>query len=114
MRERGSGYRSVLRNDPEIPGQVEIGPFVKLDPTQYELDGDGYLGVLSLNANVGDQQIVAIAYRTAGAVSGKGKQYGEFARDLADTTAGKLILKMVKPKNLLSNGPSYTMPGTCS
>jgi cell surface protein SprA len=107
LNNQGNGYANNLRNAAEVPGQVEVAPFVKLDPTQYELDGDGYLGVLSMNVNVGDQQIIAIAYRTAGAVSGKGKQYGEFARDLTDTTAGKLILKMVKPKNLISNGPSY-------
>ena len=105
--ERGSGYSNARRNSPELPGQAEVGPFIKLDPTQYELDGDGYLGVVSMNANVGDQQIIAIAYRTAGAISGRGKQYGEFARDQADTTAGKLILKMVKPRNLIANGPSY-------
>src|SRR5512140_2364067 len=60
-----------------------------------------------MNANVGDQQIIAIAYRTAGAGDTKGKQYGEFARDLTDTTAGKLVLRMIKPKNLISNGPTY-------
>jgi cell surface protein SprA len=105
--ERGSGYNNSLRTSGEIPGQVEVGPFVRLDATQYELDGDGYLGEISLNANVGDQQIIAIAYRTAGAVSNRPKQFGEFARDQTDTTAGKLILKMIKPKNLISNGPSY-------
>jgi cell surface protein SprA len=107
LNDRGNGYANPLRNSPEIPGQVEVAAFVKLDPSQYELDGDGYLGVLSMNVNVGDQQIIGIAYRTAGAVSGKGKQFGEFARDLTDTTQGKLILKMVKPRNLISNGPSY-------
>ena len=63
--------------------------------------------MLSLNANVGDQQIVAIAYRTA-----FGPQTGEFARDLGtDSTAlnRRLILKMVKPKNLISNGTTYTV-----
>jgi cell surface protein SprA len=33
---------------------------------------------------------------------------GEFYRDLADTSGNKrLILKMLKPKNLYSNGPNY-------
>jgi cell surface protein SprA len=66
------------------------------------MDGDGYLGVLSLNANVGDQQIVALAYRTA-----EGTQYGELTRDMSADSTTRLVLKMVKPKNLLSNGPSY-------
>ncbi len=89
------------------PGRIETGPFIKLDRSQYELDGDGYLGVVSLNASVGDQQIVAIAYRNAATV-----QTGEFARDLGtDSTAlsRRLILKMLKPKNLISNGRSYAI-----
>jgi hypothetical protein len=46
-------------------GTRERGLFVKLNEDQYELDGNGYLGVLSLKTNVQDQQIVALAYRTA-------------------------------------------------
>jgi len=106
----GAGYSEGMRVVEDVPGQIETGPFVKLDRSQYELDGDGYLGVVSLNANVGDQQIVAIAYRTAG--PGAGRQIGEFIRDVGvDTTAlnKRLILKMLKPKNLLSNGPGYRM-----
>lgn len=100
----GSGYNESLRDLADPPGVIETGPFIKLDRSQYELDGDGYLGVLSLNVNVGDQQIVAIAYRTAAGV-----QVGEFYRDLPSdsTLTKKLILKMVKPKNLLATGPVF-------
>ncbi len=53
--------------------------------------------------NVGEAQVVAIAYRTA-----SNNQYGEFARDFQDTSGGKrIILKMVKPKNLIASGPNY-------
>ena len=103
-----TGYDESLRSTVDVPGQIETGPFVKLDRTQYELDGDGYLGVVSFNTSVGDQQIVAIAYRTAG--PGAGRQVGEFIRDLGSDTLSQrkpLILKMLKPKNLLSNGPGY-------
>ncbi|MBP1656461.1 MAG: hypothetical protein H6Q31_1062 [Bacteroidetes bacterium] len=98
----GSGYGSAFRDATDNPGKIETGPFVRLDRSQYEMDGDGYLGVLSLNANVGDQQIVALAYRTA-----EGTQYGELTRDMSADSTTRLVLKMVKPKNLLSNGPSY-------
>ncbi|HEX9007321.1 MAG TPA: cell surface protein SprA, partial [Bacteroidota bacterium] len=102
---RGSGYSDSNRARADVPGSVETAPFIRLDPTQYELDGDGYLGVLSLNVNVGDQQVVGITYRTAGPPN---LQFGEFARDFPDTTAGKkIILRMVKPRNLLSNGRAY-------
>jgi cell surface protein SprA len=103
-RPAAAGYDEGLRTATDIPGRIETGPFIKLDRTQYELDGDGYLGVVSFNTNVGDQQIVGIAYRRA-----DGTQYGDLVRNVGiDTTAQKpLILKMVKPKNLLANGPSY-------
>jgi cell surface protein SprA len=99
-----------MRDSAGVPGSVETGPMVKLDKSQYELDGDGYIGELSLNVNVADQQFVGIAYRTAGPPS---LQYGELTRTvgIADTSLHKsLILKMVKPKNLLSNGRSYYQP----
>ncbi|MBM2840146.1 MAG: hypothetical protein HW412_674, partial [Bacteroidetes bacterium] len=104
LRDRGTGYDSTLRypaND--TAGRIEAGRFIQLDPSQYVLEGNGYLGVLALNTNVQDAQIVAIAYRTS-----DGRQYGEFSRDLGDTSGNRpLILKMVKPKNLNSNGPNY-------
>ncbi len=76
-RPRQRLQRVVCRDLADPPGGIETGPFIKLDRSQYELDGDGYLGVVSLNVNVGDQQIVAIAYRTAAGV-----QFGELVRDL--------------------------------
>ncbi|MEW6511397.1 MAG: cell surface protein SprA [Bacteroidota bacterium] len=100
-----AGYDTTLRNvglNPP-PGVVETGAFIRLDRSQYELDGDGYLGVLSLNVNVGDQQIVAIAYRRA-----DGTQFGELTRNVGDS-ATTFILKMVKPKNLISTGPTYRL-----
>ncbi len=103
-----SGYSESFRDAIDDPGKIETGPFILLDRSQYELDGDGYLGVLSLNASVGDQQIVAIAYRTA-----DGRQFGELTRNVGSDSVSvskRLVLKMVKPKNLLSNGPSYPTP----
>ena len=104
---RDNGYDESLRSITDVPGQIETGPFVKLDRSQYELDGDGYIGVVSFNTNVGDQQIVGIAYRRA-----DGTQYGELIRNVGSDSAAirkSLILKMMKPKNLLSNGPGYTV-----
>jgi cell surface protein SprA len=98
-----SGYGEALRTATDIPGKIETAPFVKLDRTQYELDGDGYLGEVSLLSSVGDQQIVGIAYRTPQT------QYGEFTSDLGTDTSKTLILKMVKPKNLISNGRTYAV-----
>jgi cell surface protein SprA len=99
---RGAGYDSTLRSQLDVPGSIETGTFIKLDPTQYEMDGEGYLGVLSFNTSVGDQQIVGIAYRRQ-----DGTQVGELDRNLGQDKSKPIILKMVKPKNLLANGPSY-------
>ena len=105
---RGSGYDEGLRGLVDSTGGTrERGLFVKLNQDQYDLDGYGYIGVLSLKTNVQDQQIVAIAYRTAGNASTAATQYGEFTRDL--DTSRTLILKMVKPKNLHSNSRNFTV-----
>jgi hypothetical protein len=99
------GYDEVLRSTADVPGQIETGPMIRLDRSQYELDGDGYLGVLSLTASVGDQQIVAIAYRRADNV-----KFGELTSDLGNDSiaiAKRLVLVLVKPKNLLSSGRSF-------
>ena len=101
---RGSGYDESRRGVADVDGQIESGQFVRLDPTQYELEGDGFIGVVALNTNVNDQYNIAIAYRTSTA------QFGELTRNVGnDSTARstRLILKMLKPRNLLSVGPTY-------
>ncbi len=89
------GYADSLRNQQEVASNIEAGRFTRLDPGQYALTGLGYLGVLTLNTNVQDGQIVALAYRRA-----DGTQFGEFSADNADST---LILKMVKPRVVRPN-----------
>ncbi len=100
---RGSGYPD---DTPEprrtSPASSRSAPFVSLDPSQYELDGDGYLGVLSLNVNVGDQQVVGIAYRTA---ASPGSSVNSRATSPIPPPAKRSSSEMVKPRNLLSNGP---------
>ncbi|HCV42694.1 MAG TPA: hypothetical protein DGH68_04355, partial [Bacteroidetes bacterium] len=95
------GYSDSLRNAAPNSGSIEKASFVKLERSQYELTGDGYIGVISLNANVQDQQVVAVAYRR-----GSGAQFGEFSRDDTSRTR-RLVLKMLKPQNLQTVGPGY-------
>jgi cell surface protein SprA len=97
-------YGDSLRNpNEEIPGSVEFGRFVRLDRSQYEMVGEGYIGVIALNQNIQDNQIVAIAYRTAT------QQWGELTANNPATadTSRRLVLKMLKPRNLHSVGPTY-------
>ncbi|MDH4069369.1 MAG: cell surface protein SprA [Ignavibacteria bacterium] len=104
----GAGYADSLRGLEEIPGLIETARFIKLEPNiDYEMTGDGYLGVISFNVSIQDNQVVGIAYRTI-----EGNQYGEFARDLGLDSIGiatTLVLKMVKPRNLTSNGRRYVV-----
>jgi cell surface protein SprA len=97
------GYPDSMRDRTAVPGSWEVGKFVRLERNQYELLADGYVGVLSLNSSVQEDKVIAIAYRTA-----RTGQWGELSRDYATAdTSRPLILKMVKPANLMSNGPNY-------
>lgn len=101
---RGAGYDSTLRTRQPLDGQLEAARFVRLSRDQYELVGDGYIGVISLNYNINDNQIVAIAYRTV-----DGRQFGELTRNVSAVadTGKTIILKMLKPRNLNAVGPLY-------
>lgn len=105
----GGGYPNSLRTGYEEPGNIEERPFVKLDRSQYELLGDGYLGIIRLNVTLNDYAVIAIAYRRADMA-----QFGEFIRDVIDsafmTSRMPILLKLVKPAQLLSLGPAYRDP----
>ncbi len=99
---RGSGYDSSARNQQEASGRVESALFKLLEKDKdYELVGDGYLGVVSLSG-INDNQTVAVAYRT-----NDGRQVGEFFRDIPSDTTTRIVLRMLRPRSLISNGPSF-------
>jgi hypothetical protein len=107
LQARGGGYPDSLRSGIVEPGFVEEGPFVRLNQDQFDLFGNGYPGIIRLNVPVNDFAAVAVAYKR-----GDMAQFGEFGRDLRpDTirgTHGKaVVLKLVKPRGLLSVGPAY-------
>jgi hypothetical protein len=96
-------YSETLRSASALPGVVDRGTFIKLTRgTQYELAGDGHIGLISFNTNVPDNKSIGIAYRVAGG----GTQYGEFVRNRPDST---IVLRMLKPRNLVVN-PQYRIP----
>ncbi|MFN0158942.1 MAG: cell surface protein SprA [Bacteroidota bacterium] len=102
---RDTGYTDAIRDSTPTTGdlgKVEIGRFVRLQRNQYELLGDGYIGVIGLNTSVQDQYAVGISYRRS-----DGTQFGEFSRNYGTDTSRTVVLKMVKPKNLMSNGPGF-------
>ncbi len=80
-----------MTNVQNVGGRGETGYFLKLHyPDQYTYDATS--GYISLNAEVGTNQALAVAYSTAG-----GSNYGETA--VSDTTQ-TLILKLLAPRNL--------------
>lgn len=103
------GYPNSLRTGYEEPGNIEWCPFLRLDRSQYEVVGDGYLGIIRLNVPVNDFAAIAIAYQRADMA-----QFGEFVRDFADSafraSRMPILLKLVKPAQLLSLGPAYRDP----
>lgn len=98
-----TNYDDSLRNAEEVQGEIERARFIRLDRGQYELLAEGYIGVIALNQPIQDNQIIAIAYRT------RSLQWGELTINNPATadTSRRLVLKMIKPKNLLSVGPAY-------
>ncbi len=96
------GYHDSIRNSPETAGQTEAALYKILQRDKdYELVGDGYIGVVSL-VGVNETQSVGVAYRTAG-----GLQVGEFFRDVSGNDSSKIALRLLKPRNLVAVGPSY-------
>ena len=95
------GYDSTLRSMTEVPGEIEVGSFQRITRPEYEMTGDGYLGVVFFKRGFFDQRVIGISYQRF-----DGAQYGDFSWQATDSSS-PLILKMVKPRNLLSNGPAY-------
>ncbi len=92
-------YYDSLRAQASITtqsGSVEYGKFVKLTPDQFSLNTK--TGVLTLTQAFQPEVIIAIAYKRQ-----DGTVYGTFS--YADTSKSTLVLKLVKPANLI---PSYT------
>jgi hypothetical protein len=107
--EYRGGYPNSLRTGSVEPGNIEEGPFLKLEHSQYELLGDGYPGIIRLIPPVNDHAAIAIAYKRADMA-----QFGEFIRNVVDSafvvSRIPILLKLVKPAQLLSIGPAYRDP----
>ena len=101
---RGQGYDPGLRTAGQVPGQVESGRFYRLNRSEYSMTADGYIGVVSFKVPLRDDAAIGIAYRRANQI-----QFGEFLPEVVDTSSIVIILKMLKPRNLQSNGPAYPL-----
>jgi cell surface protein SprA len=78
---------------PDETGSLEIGKFIRLEREKYKYNK--WTGVITLTTSVSQNQAIAVAYKTQ-----DGNTYGTFS-DVIDTTQKRVVLKLVKPSNLI-------------
>ncbi len=81
-----------------LDGEWDAGPLQHLDTNQYSVNL--FTGVLTLNQEAADGDIIAVSYRTVGHT-----QFGERSQDIGNDT--DIILKLIKPKFLYQR-PTYS------
>jgi cell surface protein SprA len=101
-RSRNNPYPETFRQTIEnpIPGEQETGRFIKLTPdVDFKLHPE--TGYITLLTSVQEQDVIAVAFRVQGQsqTSEDDIFYGEFVNQAPSDTS-RLILKLVKPKNL--------------
>lgn len=109
--QQSAAYSDSVRRyvDPDFKiesqsGVVEVGNFKRLKKdTDYEYNRN--TGILTLNQSVQDDQVIAVSYRVEGTTSAPDDDVlsGTFVSDTRFTQANadpRLVLKLVKPKNL--------------
>jgi hypothetical protein len=97
-----AGYGSTYRVAPQSSDwTVREGWFRRLSVASYSFTAGGFLGMLSFDSTIAPEYTIAIAYQRA-----DGKQFGDFLNGgYEDSTGFPIVLKMVRPPNLL---PSET------
>ncbi len=102
----GERYPDNLRADlgEPLPGKTETGRFKLLTPgVDYVLHPE--TGFITFNTQVQDNDILAVAYRVENGPSTTDDQfYGEFLNSAGADTTSKLVLKLIKPRNLQPGG----------
>lgn len=96
-------YSDNLREDLSnpIPGEQETGRFLLLEEgVDYTLHRE--TGYITFNSQINEQDIIAVAYRYDDLSTAPEDDffYGDFITTSAADTSLKLVLKLIKPKNL--------------
>ncbi|MCU0454084.1 MAG: cell surface protein SprA [Bacteroidetes bacterium] len=96
VRTKQTDDAARFREYDDIPGEVQVGRFTQLtEGSDFTFDPNA--GIISINKPLQADQAVAVAYRLQ--LGGIAAQLGNFgARDTS--TAKKLVMKLVRPKNL--------------
>jgi len=94
-------YSNEIRNSKEKQGEIAQARFVLLtEGSDYTVNK--YTGELTFKTNILDDDIIAVAFQREG-LPGEDNDiyYGDFYDDAAGDTSAQLVLKLVKPKNLI-------------
>ncbi len=97
-RQRNQNYPESLRDNIDaVPGQIEVGRFIKLDPSEYIVHYE--TGYITFKTQINETDAIAVSYRMEADPGNENDFfYGEFVADVPDTVT--LILKLIKPANL--------------
>jgi len=95
-------YSNEIRNSSVKKGEIAQGRFILLSP---EIDYiiNKYTGQITFKSQIQDNDIIAVAYHREGATTSGDDDifYGEYYDQTASDTTQRLVLKLVKPQNLL-------------
>lgn len=97
-RNKNEKYPDNLRqNRDAVPGQVEVGRFIKLDPSEYIVHYE--TGYITFKTQILETDAIAVAYRMEGDPGNENDIfYGDFINEVPDTVT--LVLKLIKPSQL--------------
>jgi len=86
----------------QVPGEVEVGRFIRLDPADYTYHE--YAGYITLNRQIQPEQAIAVAYSIPNPADlNRTIDIGNFgSKDTVKTL--KLVMKLVRPQRL---GPQF-------
>jgi hypothetical protein len=99
------GRYEDLQNAQDKPGEIESGRFIHLSRDQYSVPMAGFPGIVAIRVPVADDRAIAISCCTNNGF------LGEFPWGVSlDSTLQyrKIILKLIKPRNLLATGLPHT------
>lgn len=105
----GQRYADSLRNEnlQEVPGEISKGRFILLtQDVDYTLQAK--TGFITFKTNLQENDVIAVSYQIDGPSSQTDQDdifYGEFLSQTQQDTSQRLVLKLVKPQNLL---PQYS------
>ncbi|MFA6598983.1 MAG: cell surface protein SprA [Ignavibacteriaceae bacterium] len=101
-RAKDEVYSNDIRNSAVKGGEIAQGRFILLTKdVDYILHAE--TGFITFKSQIQDNDIIAVAYQRAGATTSEDDDvfYGEYYDQAAGDTTQRLVLKLVKPQNLI-------------